>query len=320
MPKPIRPPSRPTLHGHPIAVVAERTGLSRDVLRVWERRYGAVDPIRSAGGQRRYSDEDVARFRLLAAATSHGRMIGDVARLTTPELEQLVAADEAARPPAEKGTLAATHAEHAAIVETALELTRALDGAGLNRELRRVIAHQGVPQFIEEIVPSLMHRIGDEWAAGRLTIAHEHIASAAVLAVLLDIARSARETADAPRLLVATPSGEWHAVGAALVAAAAALDGWSLVYLGADVPAADIVAAARTTGVGAVALSVVRASNPVALEHELRDVRAGLPPDVLLIIGGAAALRMIGALSRPGVVVCDSIRAMRAVLAEQQQR
>jgi MerR family transcriptional regulator, light-induced transcriptional regulator len=320
MPKPIRPPSRPTLPGHPIAVVAERTGLSRDVLRVWERRYGAVDPIRSAGGQRRYSDEDVTRFRLLAEATSRGRTIGLVAGLTTPQLEQLVAEDEAARPPAEKGTIAATHAEYAAIVEAALELTRALDGSGLDRELRRVIAHQGVPQFIEEIVPSLMHRIGDEWAAGRLTIAHEHVASAAVLAVLLDTARSVRETPAAPRLLVATPTGEWHAVGAALVAAAAALDGWTLLYLGVDVPAADIVAAARTTGVGAVALSVVRASNPVALESELRAVRAGLPSDVLLIVGGAAALRMSSVLSQPGVVVCDSIRAMRSVLAEQAQR
>ena len=320
MPKPIRPTSHPTLPGHPIAVVAERTGLSRDVLRVWERRYGAVDPLRSEGGQRRYSDEDVERFLLLAAATSHGRMIGHVAQLTTPQLEQLVAEDEAARPAAGNSALAVTHEAHAAIVETALELTRALDSSGLDRELRRVIAHQGVPQFIEEIVPSLMRRIGDEWAAGRLTIANEHVASAAVLSVLLDTARSVRESPAAPRLLVATPTGEWHAVGAALVAAAAALDGWSLVYLGVDVPAADIVAAARTTGVSAVALSVVRASNPVALESELRAVRAGLPTDVLLIVGGAAALRMSSMLSQPGVVVCDSIRAMRAVLAEQPPR
>ena len=318
MPKPIRPASSPTLPGHPIAVVAERTGLSRDVLRVWERRYGAVDPTRSAGGQRRYSDEDVARFRLLAAATSHGRTIGLVARMTTPQLEELVAEDAAARPTTQGRAPTDAHAAHAAIVETALELSRALDGNGLDRALRHVIANHGVPQFIEEIVPGLMHRIGDEWAAGRLTIAHEHIASAAVLAILLDTARSARELPGAPRLLVATPTGEWHAVGAALVAAAAALDGWSLVYLGVDVPAADIVAAARASGVRAVALSVVRASNPVALEHELRAVRAGLPPDVPLIVGGAAARQMSSVLSKSSVVVCDSIRAMRAVLAEQQ--
>src|SRR3954470_11491452 len=82
--------------GHTIAVVAARTGLSQDVLRVWERRYGAVAPARSAGNQRVYSDEDIARFRLLAAVTSKGRGIRTVANLPTQALEALVAQDHAA--------------------------------------------------------------------------------------------------------------------------------------------------------------------------------------------------------------------------------
>src|SRR5512141_1849871 len=83
--------------GHPIAVVAERTGLSQDVLRVWERRYDAVQPVRSPGGQRHYSDADIERLSLLRAATGAGRSIGQVARLPTEAIAALVADDAAAR-------------------------------------------------------------------------------------------------------------------------------------------------------------------------------------------------------------------------------
>ena len=118
--------AEPAPAGHPIAVVAERTGLSRDVLRVWERRYAAVAPARSAGGQRLYSDEQVARFRLLAAATGHGRSISQVAGLTDDELARMVADDELARParPNHDGARAET-------LDHAMALTEALDGSGL---------------------------------------------------------------------------------------------------------------------------------------------------------------------------------------------
>jgi MerR family transcriptional regulator, light-induced transcriptional regulator len=85
------------LRGHPIAVVAERTGLSQDVLRVWERRYGAVTPARSRGGKRFYSDADVERLTMLRAATRAGRAIGEIALLPTPALATLVA-DDASSP------------------------------------------------------------------------------------------------------------------------------------------------------------------------------------------------------------------------------
>jgi len=306
-------PDKP-LTGHPIAVVAERTGLSQDVLRVWERRYGAVEPERSAGGQRLYSDDQVNRFRLLAAATKHGRSIKTVADLATAELERLVADDEAQRPLATPPTDASVHIARA---EAALVHTRALDGSSLDRELRRTIARHGIPAFLQEIVPTLMHRVGEEWQAGRLTIAHEHLASAAVLAIILEAMRSVPEAPGAPRLLVTTPSGERHAVGAALAAAAAALDGWTIIYLGVDVPAADIVAAASASDADAVAVSVVHTDNPASVVRELHAVRASLPAAIPVIAGGAAAVRMARTLAQPGLVVCESITDMRRLLARE---
>lgn len=292
--------------GHPIAVVAERTGLSRDVLRVWERRYSAVEPTRSPGGQRLYSDADVARFRLLATATRHGRSIGGVAGLPSDELARLIADDESARPPS------AARVER---VEAALAFTRSLDGPGLDRQLRRDVARDGLAAFLEDIVPELMCRIGEDWRADRLGIAHEHLASATVLAIILESIRTVPPAANAPRLLVTTPSGERHAVGAALAAAAAALDGWAVVYLGVDVPAADIVAAAVAAGAAAVAISVVHAVDPAFVSRELRAVRAGLAASVPLLVGGAAATKLSLPLNHPGVLLCRSIAEMRAVLA-----
>ncbi len=297
--------------GHPIRVVAERTGLSPDVLRVWERRYSAVEPTRSPGGQRLYSNEQIARFRLLAAATKNGRNISMVAGLTTDALERLVAEDDAERPAPAPSIDRSAHAEPA---EVALEHTRALDGSALERELRRTIARQGIPAFLEEVVPALMHRVGAEWQAGRLTVAHEHLASAVVVALIHEAMRSVPESADAERLLVATPVGEQHAIGAALAAAAAALDGWTIIYLGVNVPAADIVAAATASGARAVALSIVHTDHPDATVRELRAVRDALAAHIPIVVGGAAAMRMADRLTTPGLLVCGSMAEMRRVL------
>ncbi|MDA1082218.1 MAG: MerR family transcriptional regulator [Gemmatimonadetes bacterium] len=298
--------------GHPIAVVAERTGLSRDVLRVWERRYGAVEPGRTAGGQRLYSDEDVNRFRLLAEATRHGRSIRHVAGMSTTELATLVATDAAERPVRES----ARHAESLeATVEVALRHVRSLDGTGLDRVLRRTLARHGLPAFTEDLVPHLMHRIGDAWATKEITVAHEHLASAAVLAVLFEAIRSLPEPPAARKLLVATPAGEYHAVGAALAATVAALDGWVIVYLGTDVPSSDIVSAASAAEASAVLLSAVHTDLPEQLVRRLRALRAELPASVPIVIGGAAAHTVAGQLADAGLVVCDNFAAMRDALA-----
>lgn len=309
--------------GHTIAVVSERTGLSRDVLRVWERRYGAVEPTRTAGGQRLYSDAELARFELLARATRHGRTIGSVAGIPTAELERMLDADQAVRGAedeslAEAATVVSPSGSSAsieAVVDRAIAHSLALDGTRLDAELRLATARHGLPLMLEEIIPALMRRIGDEWMGGRLGIPHEHLASAVVLAILLDAIRTLPAPPNAPRLLVATPAGEQHVIGAALTAAAAAIDGWSILFLGADVPAADLASAARGRGAQAVALSIVRAGDAKQVVRELQTVREALPPEVPIIVGGSAAVRLQGELERPGVRVCRDLREARGALA-----
>src|SRR5688500_6713530 len=130
---------------HPIGVVAERTGLSPDLLRVWELRYRAVEPSRAADGQRLYSDDDVERLRLLRLGTLAGRSIRQVAQLPTEALTQLVREDEAARQRAARREERALPASVGEDVERALALARAVDAPGLESLLRRSAAALGVP-------------------------------------------------------------------------------------------------------------------------------------------------------------------------------
>lgn len=288
---------------HPIAVVAERTGLSQDVLRVWERRYSAVVPSRGPGGQRLYSDADIERLRLMHSTSRAGRNIGQIAGMSTEALAVLAAEDAAARPVPE-GSAGPLSNE---ILIAALAHAKALDSGSLSDELRRAATSLGVRTFIETIAGPLMRRVGDEWHAGWLTVAQEHLATAVVHDLLLDMMRSFTNRPGAPRMLVATPAGERHVIGAAIVGASAAADGWNVVYLGADLPAVDIADAARASRASVVALSIVYAEERGRLLDEIGRIREELPQEIRLMVGGAGARAMATSLRAIGVEVVSQI-------------
>jgi methanogenic corrinoid protein MtbC1 len=306
-----RPPA-PSSQGHSIAVVSAKTGLSKDVLRVWERRYGAVEPVRSVGKHRLYSDEDIARFRLLAAATSAGRSIRHVANLSTEALVALVGEYES---PPDEPPFSGDYTAEVRRLDLGFAFTIALDGASLDAWLRRSIAEGGLPRFLEVDAPALMRRVGDEWEAGRLSVAHEHLASGVVLNVVLDAIRGLPTSPSAPRLLVATLSRERHGVGAALAAAVAALDGWVVVHLGVDVPSTDIATSASTAGARAVALSIVHEADRAHVLREVAAVRKAAASALPIIVGGAAANAIAANLVAAGAVVCRTFDEFRAELA-----
>lgn len=266
--------------------------------------------------QRLYTDADIRRFRLLAAATRNGRNISLVAGLTDGDITRLVADDESAGPQvAARGAPSLSRVIDAALVPIA-----ALDATTLDAQLRRVIAREGTTWFLDPFVPALMRGIGDGWTAGRISIAEEHLASAVVHGLVMETVRFATTAPTAPCILVATPSGDLHAVGAALVAAAAAIEGWAVKYLGVNVPAAEIVRAAGAIGARAVALSAVYAVDPHSVTDAFRAVRDGLAADVPLIVGGPLAGPAAAGLSSFGIVTCDDMASLRATLVREAMR
>ena len=153
-----------------------------------------------------------------------------------------------------------------------LSSIEALDASLLERTLRQAALSMSSTPLVDEVVVPLLERIGALWDEGMLRPAHEHLASAVIRRVLSWVMETF-ETADmVPAVVVATPAGELHELGAMLVATTAAAEGWRVLYLGADLPAEDIAAVARRTDVRAVALSLVYPSDGARLISECRHL------------------------------------------------
>ena len=306
---------------HPIRVVSERTGLSPDVLRAWEKRYTAVSPPRRDGaGQRLYSDSDVERLRLLRRVTQAGRAIGHVADLTNAELLRLAREDEEQRASTlptvavrQEGKAAASY------LERALAEARALEAQGLETVLRRALVALGAEAFIDEVAVPFLRALGSSWEEGKLTVAHEHLASA-VMGSVLGMVTDVVDADSGGMVVVATPARQRHELGALLAAATAATAGWRVTYLGADLPADDIAAAARQRNAAAVALSVVYPTDTEALAEEMRQLRKGLPPQVEIIAGGEGARRLGSVLQEAGVTYLPSLGDFRRALVRLSHR
>jgi methylmalonyl-CoA mutase cobalamin-binding subunit len=125
--------------------------------------------------------------------------------------------------------------------------------------------------------------------------------------ILVERMRSFAARPDSPRVLVATPVGERHAIGAAIVGAGAATHGCGVIFLGTDLPATHIVTAAIASNVSAVAMSVVYVEDRARTVSELKALRSQLPANIPLFIGGAGAGRLSRDLSGSGIRITDNV-------------
>lgn len=300
---------------HPIQVVARRSGLTADVIRAWERRYGALSPQRTEIGRRLYCDRDIDRLILLRKVIQAGRRIGDVARLPDPELAALVSADslaaarlvgDASRPTA--GTALDQH------VDACLAAVRQMRPAALESALASAAVEFSQPTLLEEIIRPVLHFIGEQCRAGTLRPAQEHAASAVVRAFLSQLRARNQASADAPVIIVTTPAGQNHELGALMAAVAAASEGWAVIYLGPNLPADEIASAAAQTNARVVALSIVYPADDVRLPDELRRLRAQLPGDRALVIGGSGSKGYSHALAEVRAVRMENLDDFRVEL------
>ena len=269
-----------------IKVVASRTGLSPHVIRVWEKRYNAVTPERTGTKRRLYSDEQVERLSLLRDVTRAGHSIGHVAKLPTEKLREIAkdARTTNGLPPSStaKGSAVTSH------LDECVAAVKSLDARALEETLKRGATELGVQGLLQRVVAPLAQTLGDLWRDGTLTAAHEHFATAVVRVFLGQAARPFAGADQSPVLVVATPAGQLHELGALLVGATASNLGWHVTYLGASLPAPEIAGAARQSRARAVALSLVYPEDDPKLAGELTSIRQSLPQEVPLLVGGRA--------------------------------
>jgi methanogenic corrinoid protein MtbC1 len=303
---------------HPIQVVARRTGLTADVIRVWERRYHAVEPKRAKGKRRLYTDAEVERLLMLRKVTRAGRRIGDVARLSDKELCAMVAEDERAAAAAAEAAapLRPRAGRHAPLFRECLRAIEALDAEALESALMRASVELSEPDLLDKLVFPLMDEIGERWHDGSLRVMHEHL-STGVLRTFLGSARGTRALpASAPVIVVATPAGHVHELGALAVALSASREGWRVVYLGPNIPAEEIAAAVKKSDARAVALSIVYPSDDPLVLDELRRLSKMLDDGVTVLAGGRGAPAYREGLEEIGATLPGSMADLRSMLEE----
>ncbi|MFL6698914.1 MAG: MerR family transcriptional regulator [Vitreoscilla sp.] len=273
-----------------IAAVERETGLGKDTLRAWERRYGFPVPQRDAAGTRGYPRGLVDRLVLIRRALLAGRRPGRLLSLPTAELDALLAG-LAASPHAPD----APHAGSPALeVAQGIAALRAGGAAGLRHWLTLGLARMGLASFVIDGIAPLTVAVGQGWVDGSIAVYEEHLYSEAVQSVLRSALGpfQAGLEAHAPRLLLTTVPGEAHGLGLLMVEALMTLQACRCLSLGTQTPLADIVAAAQAHRIDVVALSFSASLGSAQAVPALAQLRATLPAGVQIWAGGGSpALR-----------------------------
>lgn len=293
----------PAPEGVPIAVVELETGLSKDVLRKWEARYRFPAPSRDAHGDRVYSREQVSQLRTIKRLMDGGYRPSKLLGMDEQALAEL------ARTPASgtRGAEAATTA-----VAEWLKLLKMNQPEHFRSALDRQLQTQGLKHFVEDTMAPLSTAVGEAWSRGELRVFEEH-QFADMASVIL---RHALEDIDTPqgrpRILLTTVPGELHALGLLMAACMFALDGAHCIYLGSEMPAAEIAHAAQAHSVDVVALSFSGAFAARRIPPVLRGLRLQLPARIKLVAGGIGVRRQ-----KPpeGVLLLRDLRNINEFLA-----
>ena len=302
---------------YPIQVVVRETGLSAHVLRVWEKRYGAVVPQRTATRRRAYSDADVHRLKLLRQATSLGHPIGSVASLPGEALEALAKAAVGRAPTSTTRSVDdGTPLPDLPVILDCIEAVKVFDADALNALLERAAVEAGHTTLLRQVLTPLAQRLGDLWSGGILRMAHEHFATVVIRSFLLNPARQYAGVNATATLVVSTPQGQLHELGAVMATALASEQGWHAVYLGPSLPAAEIAGIASQSRARAVALSIVYPDDDPNVERELHDLRRFLPGNIAIIVGGRAAEYYHAALDATGAILAKDLAQLQVELAK----
>jgi DNA-binding transcriptional MerR regulator/methylmalonyl-CoA mutase cobalamin-binding subunit len=269
--------------GYRIGTVARLAGLTTHAIRVWERRYGAAAPSRSSGGARLYSDDDVQRFKLIKRLLERGYSTRAIANLDLPQLVALAAGDAPVTP-----ELSASETERGeraqAAIDALLDAVSDMNVEAAERVLQHASNDFSPRELVMSVLAPALEEVGSRWARRELCTASEHAASA-LLRTRLGALLAAQAVGKSAPVICTSPSGEQHELGALLVAVLIAMRGRRAIFLGANLPAAQIAEAARLAKASAVALSVVCLSGDEA-GRELARIRKALPRNVEIVVGG----------------------------------
>ncbi len=256
-----------------IGEFARRVGVSPELLRAWERRYGLLQPIRSRGGFRLYTSEDAERVSRMKAALDEGLSAAEAARRALAHARR------------SEGLLDDA-------CERFLVAARRYDEAAAQSVLDEALSAFALDTVLRELILPVLRRIGDEWAAGTLEVGQEHFASALVRARLLALSRLWGR-GGGPLAILACPPGEQHDIGLIAFGLLLRTFGWRIVFLGADTPLSTLGQAVATTGPRLVVVASMQGALLEAVAADLRRLARAAP---VVLSGPGASEELCGRL------------------------
>jgi DNA-binding transcriptional MerR regulator/methylmalonyl-CoA mutase cobalamin-binding subunit len=298
----MNPPADPAALFLNISAVERETGLSKDVLRMWERRYGFPKPRRDENGERQYSVTEVGKLRAIKRLMDVGMRPGKVIPLSAEELNAL--ADARASNPRD--------APAPALERDVLAMLLAHDVMALQHTLANLVMRQGLQRFVLETVTPLNRAVGDAWMRGELQVFEEHLYTEQLQVALRTAINAFPRQTGVPRMLLTTFPSEQHGLGLLMVEALLVPEGVQCISLGPQTPLEDIRRAAIAHKVHIVALSFSAAFPVRQAGDALMALRRQLPAHVALWAGGEMTRRVRKTLS--GVVLIADLSAAQNAL------
>ena len=279
-----------------IGELSRRAGVSAELLRAWERRYGLLHPTRTGGGFRLYSPADERRVSLMRSHLQRGMSAAEAARLTLTE--------------ADGGT---PDDGEPALQRRAQELRQALDDfdeSSAQGALDSVLAEFSTETVLTDLVLPYLHELGERWASGEASVGQEHFASQLIRGRLLGLARGWDRGAG-PRALLACAPGEQHDLGLIAFGVALRARGWRITYLGQDTPLETLAESARSLGPLAIVISSV---SPNRLSRSVAELRrlAGIAH---VWLAGPGATEALAKKTRATFLDVDPVAAADRVAA-----
>lgn len=284
---------------YPIGYVSRSTGLSPHLIRAWEKRYNVVSPQRSDSNRRLYTHADLMRLRRLSALCAKGHRISLIAALDQAGLERLSMRSEGENRTLPSSIAHELSAEH--WIAAAMGAVERMDVRKLDRVLKAAAVELGRLKLMSDVISPLFARIGRKWAAGDLRVGQEHAATNALQGFLWNLLTAAGSPDGAPGMLAATPPGQRCTLGALMAAVVAADRGWRVHYLGAELAADELAAAAAKVGAVAMCLSLALVMDSDIVKRYFADLREAVGNDTVIHAGGAGAAACRAPLESLGV-------------------
>lgn len=267
--------------GVSIGAVERDTGLSKDTLRVWERRYGFPRPARDAFGERVYPLDQVDKLRVLKRLMNLGHRPG---KLIAHSIEQLQLLAGASSMSTLSGVpMVKSHED----VTQYIELVKMHELDELRRRLSQVVLRVGLARFVTDVLAPLNDQVGEAWMRGELEIFEEHLYTESIQVIMRNAINTIPGGLGTPRVLLTTFPQEPHGIGLLMAEAIFALDGCRCICLGVQTPIRDIARAGVAQGADIVALSFSASMNTNQVIDGLAELRGQLPAAVQIWAGGA---------------------------------